>query len=77
MGDFIHDIYRNIKRFFFIGYLKLCTPTLFTEESSSLTSSEILARTKSFPSMNCFICIYCLGMETMSRRVAFALMLAN
>jgi hypothetical protein len=31
MGNFIHDLYRNIKGDFFTGYLKLGAPTLFTE----------------------------------------------
>jgi hypothetical protein len=77
MGNLIHDLYINIKRGFFTGYLKLCTPTLFIEESSSSTSSEILATMKAFPSMSCFRCIYCSGMTTMFRRVAYALMLSN
>jgi hypothetical protein len=77
MGNLIHNIYRNIKGGFFIGCLKLCTPILFIEESSSFTSSERLATTKDFPSMDFFICICCSGTTTMSRRVASALMLAN
>jgi hypothetical protein len=84
MGNFIHDLYRNIKGVgggggggVFTRYLKLCTPTLFIEESSSSTSSKRLATLESFPSMNCFRCIYCSGTATMSRRVAFSLMLSN
>jgi hypothetical protein len=73
MGNLIHDLYRNIKRFFFTGYLKLCTPTLFIEESSL----ERLATTEAFASMNYFRCICCSGMTTMSRRVASTLMLAK
>jgi hypothetical protein len=39
----------------FIGYLKLCTPTLFTEEYSSSTSLKILATTEAFPSLEHFV----------------------
>jgi hypothetical protein len=77
MDDLIHNLYINIKRGIFSGYLKLCTPTLFIDDSSSFTSLERLDTTKDFPSMNCFRCFCCSGMATISRRVASSLMLDN
>ena len=77
MVNLIHDLYKNIKRVFFIGYLNLCTHTLFTKESSSPTSSERLATMEAFHSMNYFRCICYSGTTTMPRRVASSLMLAN
>jgi hypothetical protein len=77
MGNIIYNLYINIKREIFTGYIKLCTPTLFTYESSSFTSLERLDTMKDFPSMNCFKCICCSGTTTMSKRVASALILAN
>jgi hypothetical protein len=62
---------------FYSGCLNLCTPTLFTVQSSSSTSSERLDTVEYFPSIKNFGHFFCLGTTTMSRRVASTLILAN
>ena len=61
---------------FFTGCLKVFTPILFTVGSSYFASSKILAMVEDFPSIKFLICFCCLGMETMSKRVASSLILS-
>jgi hypothetical protein len=53
------------------------TLILFIVEYSSFISSNILDMVEILPSINSLGCFYCSAMETMSKRVAFSLILDN